>query len=183
MLATAQQKLQPVSPAQGGFTLIELLIYMAISAMVITVLTSFMVDMTKISVLVKTRKEVQENARLVLARITNDIRNAQSITAIGSTPVSTLTLQKPPDSTHASSYAATYSLSSSAIFYNDGTNARITTQNVKVDIFTVQNQSTGIPDEVTVQLAISQAGTGASAFQQYQIKLNTTAYRHGALYQ
>ena len=56
MSVTTQSKLHS---AQGGFTLIELIVYMAISTILIVVITSFMVDVTKISVIAKTRKEVK----------------------------------------------------------------------------------------------------------------------------
>lgn len=63
-----------------GFTLIELLIYMGISTIIVVVLTSFMVDVLKNATKTKITKEVQQNARILLTRITQEIRNAKAIT-------------------------------------------------------------------------------------------------------
>jgi len=65
-----------------GFTLIELLIYMSIVTVGLVVLTNFLADVTKNAARTKNMQEVQQNARLVMARLTQDIRKADSIDTV-----------------------------------------------------------------------------------------------------
>jgi type II secretory pathway pseudopilin PulG len=66
----------------GGYTMIELLIYIGIVTAAILVFTNFMVDITKNSARAQVKQEVQQNARLILSRLTQEIRNAKQITSV-----------------------------------------------------------------------------------------------------
>lgn len=62
-----------------GFTLIELMVYLSISTIAILVFTNFMADVTQNAAKSKVTKEVQQNARLILTKITQEIRTSQGI--------------------------------------------------------------------------------------------------------
>ncbi len=64
---------------ESGFTLIELLIYMSLVSVTLLVLMNFVTDVTKSAAKTKITREIQQNARLVLSRITQDVRTAQTI--------------------------------------------------------------------------------------------------------
>jgi prepilin-type N-terminal cleavage/methylation domain-containing protein len=66
----------------NGFTLIELLIYMSIVTIGLVILTNFLADVTKNAARARTTQELQQNARLVMARLTQDIRTADSIDTV-----------------------------------------------------------------------------------------------------
>ncbi|MFC1687409.1 PilW family protein [Patescibacteria group bacterium] len=63
----------------SGFTAIELIIYLSIVTIAALVFTSFMTDVTKNAVQSKISKEVQQNARFMISRITQEIRSATDI--------------------------------------------------------------------------------------------------------
>ena len=64
---------------EKGLTLMELLIYISISTIIVVVIMNFFTDVTINAAKVKITKEVQQNARLMLSRMTQEIRSAQAV--------------------------------------------------------------------------------------------------------
>lgn len=62
-----------------AFTLVELLVYIGITAIVLVVFTNFAVTVTQNSARSKIIQELQQNARLSLDRLTQEVRGAQSV--------------------------------------------------------------------------------------------------------
>jgi len=67
-----------------GFTIIELLIYLGIVAVATTVFTSFTADVVRAASRALAVKEVSQGSRLILSRITQEIKTAKSISTISS---------------------------------------------------------------------------------------------------
>lgn len=74
-----------------GFTIIELLIYMGLTTAAVLMFMNFMIDVSRVSARSRVAKEVDQQARYVMGRITQDIRGATAVSLSGST----LTLTKP----------------------------------------------------------------------------------------
>ena len=64
---------------QEGFSLVELLVYISITTVTLLILTSFVIDVTKNAARTKITKEVQQNARLLISKITQEVRTATNI--------------------------------------------------------------------------------------------------------
>ena len=63
--------------------MIELVIYIALTAAIALMLTSFLVSIMKGKNHFEQRREVNDNARIALERVRSDISTAQSVTAAG----------------------------------------------------------------------------------------------------
>ncbi|OGY88952.1 MAG: hypothetical protein A3B30_03985 [Candidatus Komeilibacteria bacterium RIFCSPLOWO2_01_FULL_52_15] len=164
---------------QDGYTIVELLVYMAISTLAIVVLTSFMVDVTKYAASTRARKDIEENARLVFSRMTQDIRSARVLNAVGAGS-NELDFQNGV----GAALGYRWNTGSFILEYNDGSGTwtALTTDKVRVTNLNFTNQTTGNPDEVTVDLELHQKNPSAPAGQQYGIHLVTTVIRHGSVY-
>lgn len=64
---------------QRGFTLMELIIYLGIASIALLVFYGFAADVMRSAVRAKAASDVQENARVVMSRITGDVRNATAV--------------------------------------------------------------------------------------------------------
>ncbi len=62
-----------------GFTMIELLIYMAITAIALVVFTSFMADTTANAARARQGQDIQQTARLIFNRLSQEVRQAQTL--------------------------------------------------------------------------------------------------------
>lgn len=62
-----------------GFTLMEILIYIVVFSMIIAVLFSFIVWLWNVSIKTQVMRETLANVEGAMARMTHEIRNAQSI--------------------------------------------------------------------------------------------------------
>jgi len=71
--------------SRPAFTLMELLVYLGISTIVMLVASSFMVDISANAARNRASLEVQSNARLVISRLTQNIRTATSLTVTPTT--------------------------------------------------------------------------------------------------
>jgi Tfp pilus assembly protein PilV len=67
---------------QKGVTLMELLVYLGISALVILAMGTFMVNVTKARVLSNNQRLAQQNARLILEKMTYSLRNAYDVNVL-----------------------------------------------------------------------------------------------------
>ena len=67
---------------QQGFTLLEIILYIALLAIMLTGVTYFTLDIIYSQVKANAFREVQQNARFALQRMTYEIRKAESIASI-----------------------------------------------------------------------------------------------------
>lgn len=164
---------------RSGFTIIELLVYMVIATVAIVTITGFMVDVIKYAAGTKAKKEVQQNSRLVMSRISQDIRNARSIQAIALPPNN-----HQLDLVDASGKSVTYLLADTSVTYNDHVNpiSTLTGSRVRVVQLDFQNQTSSNSNEVTITLTIAQQSASAPANQQYSETLSSTIVRRQSLY-
>lgn len=65
--------------SEGGFSLAELLVTVAILGLVLTIATTFLIDLIRTKAKTEMTREVQENARYVVQRITREARWANEI--------------------------------------------------------------------------------------------------------
>ncbi len=168
-------------PSQG-FTLVELLIYISITSIALLTLTGFMVDISKSAIRARVAKEVQQNARLVLSRVTEVVRTANTIDAVNS-----VFDPSPPGSCTATSgklvvqystppSAATFDWLADAVRYNDGTGPIALTNNaVKVTQWCFHQVGGAINVEIEVTPA---AGTFTAQRQHF----TTTVVPRPSLY-
>lgn len=77
---------------KNGYTVIEMVVYVAVFAVVITISTSFLINLVDIETSLKAKRTVRENATYALGRISDEIRNAASVDAASSTFNSNLAL-------------------------------------------------------------------------------------------
>lgn len=77
------KSLAPIKSEKGsGFSLIEAIIYIALVSSITVVFTSFTVDVISSSVKSLAIKEVNQSARLVVSRISQEIKAARQITSV-----------------------------------------------------------------------------------------------------
>jgi len=65
--------------SEAGFSLVELLVTVAILGLVLTIATTFLIDLIKTKAKTEMTREVQENGRYVVQRITREARWANEI--------------------------------------------------------------------------------------------------------
>lgn len=70
--------------ARAGVTLMELLVYLGMATVVVLVMTNFLVGFTRQLLVTRDQERVQQNARVVLEKLTHAGRNATSLTVNGS---------------------------------------------------------------------------------------------------
>lgn len=75
-----------------GFTIVELLVYMGLTTAAVLMFMNFMIDISRVATRTKVAKEVDQQARYVMGRITSDIRNAVSAPVISGTSNEVLTI-------------------------------------------------------------------------------------------
>ncbi|MFA5070565.1 MAG: prepilin-type N-terminal cleavage/methylation domain-containing protein [Patescibacteria group bacterium] len=163
-----------------GFTLIELLIYMGISTIIVVVLTSFMADVLKNAAKTKITKEVQQNARFITAKITQEIRNAQSINI----DTFDLTLNN----------KTLFSLKDDGVYYDDDVSdadpaLKLTSNQVKInrdadpnDPTQYNSQFKPVSGTVFIKLTVEQASPNARRSESSQITLSSAAVPRASLY-
>lgn len=132
---------------QKGFTMIELLIYMSIVTIALVVMTGFMADVTKSAAREKTTQGIQQNASLVIARLTQDIRAADSYPVL--TEINPdqwqITIQKGGNLIY-------YYLENYIVYYRVGTTSTpLTTNNVRVCQFYLQSNGNAVDIDINIK--------------------------------
>lgn len=127
---------------QTGYTLIELLVYLSIVTISVLVFTTFVVNVTKNSARAEMKQELQENARVVINRLTQNIRQAKSVDATSTSDILVLN--------QVSGGNITFSIVGNAVNYYDGTDHVLTSDKVKV----TKMQFTDTGDLVKVDLML-----------------------------
>ncbi|MBI4092357.1 MAG: prepilin-type N-terminal cleavage/methylation domain-containing protein [Candidatus Kerfeldbacteria bacterium] len=139
-----------------GFTLMELLVYMSIVTIATLIFMSFAVDVTTSAGKSRRLRELQDNARLLISRVTQDIRTADDVAVAGSE----LRVTK-------SGVTTRYFLDSGAVKYDDGVGsplASLSTDSVNISQWDWQKTATSVSVALTVQ-----EKTSASSPQQVEL--------------
>lgn len=143
----------------SGFTAIELIIYLSIVTVAALVFTSFMVNVTKNAAQSKISKEVQQNARLMISRITQDIRSAKDINIA----------QSVLDSDHGklalvtNTGVSTFLWNNERAIYNDGSGpVDLSTDSVGVTKLRFEKDGNAVTVALTVQQKIGITEPSAS---------------------
>lgn len=160
---------------ERGFTLAELIVYLSIVTIAILVFASFMVNVTKYASHSKVQREVQQNARLVLSRITQEIRTAASIDAANSVFNSDdgkLTVQGPSGAL-VSFYRQA---SSDEVYYDNGSGAvPLSSDAIRVSELRFAQVSSGVSVDLKVEQGNASAPPNA-------IELSSTVVPRTSLY-
>ncbi len=149
--------------APRGFTIIEFMVYVAIVSVALTVFANFTISITQNTANLKAKRAVQQNAELLLAKISQEIRYSQNVVAASG---STLTLTNSSGSTTTISWNST----SKEVNYNG---APLSNTYVNVTSLTFVSV-TGISGGVTVSLTVQPKYAGGLG-SAYTITLTTTA--------
>ncbi|MFH0952123.1 MAG: prepilin-type N-terminal cleavage/methylation domain-containing protein [Patescibacteria group bacterium] len=153
-----------------GFTLIELLIYMGLVTIILLVLTNFAVDVTANAAHAKSAKEVQQNARILLASLSQEIRTAKTIQQVLPT---SLTIISPTDET------IVYSLSDSRLYYTIS-GITLPLNNDRVRVTDLSFAQTG--QAVSINLTVEQGNPNTDAAGRSQTSLSSTIVPRRQLY-
>lgn len=156
----------------AGYTMIELLIYIGIVTAAILVFTNFMVDITKNSARAQVKQEVQQNARLILSRLTQDIRNAKQITGVNPEQI---ILKNPLDQ----DITFKWDNINKEITYDDGTGP-IILSGTKIRVTQLnfqQNDST-----ISINLKVEQKNPNAQSADKSEITLTSAVVPRALLY-
>jgi prepilin-type N-terminal cleavage/methylation domain-containing protein len=155
---------------RNGFTLVELLVVTAIIAVVGGLGTGFFLSTLTARTKAAHRLEVQENARLALARMAYEIRRAVLIEGTSdfgvnlATSPGTLDLDMPGGGTTS----VTFSILSGALRIRDGAGAPVllTTNDVEVSDLTFENHTTanGRSQNIKITLTVDHVGGSSGQF-------------------
>ncbi len=141
---------------QDGFTLIELLIYISISTVVIVTLTTFVSDVSLNATRSKLDSAVQDNARLIINKLTQDIRTADSITSVNPTQLVLVN--------GGTSIAYTWDPIDETVYYNAGSGPQALTANhIRVSSMAFADDGKAINIDLTVEQANPHAAENAQA--------------------
>lgn len=110
-------------PTHPGFTLIELLTYMGISAVVLVVVTSLMINLSAHTARERVDHDLQSTGQTILNRLTYNIRNATSQPTVSGATLSIPTSAGSIVYTISGTYLTEQLPSSSAEQLNDATTA------------------------------------------------------------
>lgn len=115
--------------SQRGFTLIELLLYVAISSVMLLVISGFLATLLQSRVKNQTIAEVEQQGLMVMQQITQTSRNAQAITTpVPAASAASLTL----DVITLSSDPTIFDLSAGALRIKEGAGAAVPLTNSRV---------------------------------------------------
>lgn len=130
-------------PNRPGFTLVEILIYVSIITATLLVFTNFVFDVTRNIAASKEKQELHQNARLVIERISQDIRSASQITAINAHGLSLI---------DGAGQSISYQQNATTIIWSNGvTNASLTSGTVEVTNLSFVDTSPTISIQLTVK--------------------------------
>lgn len=147
--------MQPLLQTKKGFTLIELLLYVAISSVMLLVISFFLQTLLESRIKNQTIAEVEQQGLQVMQLITQTVRNAQAITSpLLGTSASSLTL----DVITVVSDPTMFDLSSGAIRITEGAGSPVALTNSRVTAsgLTFQNLSrTSTPGIIRIQFTLT----------------------------
>lgn len=79
-MMTQKLRIQKLKKSQRGFTLVELMIYMALLAILLTVLTDTFVSIVDLQLESQSTTSVERDGRFLLAKLASDVTSASAIT-------------------------------------------------------------------------------------------------------
>ncbi|PIS04925.1 MAG: hypothetical protein COT81_03850 [Candidatus Buchananbacteria bacterium CG10_big_fil_rev_8_21_14_0_10_42_9] len=153
-----------------GFTLIEMLIYVALIAASAVIFTSFVVDVIDNSARIITVKEVHQNSRLILARLSQEIKTAKDFS--GTFPGESIQLTRTDDTVITLAYD---NLTNAVTL--DG--APISSDEVRVTALTFDNNVSNV---IEIDLTVEQGNPNANVERNYLIDLSTAATVRRGIY-
>lgn len=158
----------------GGFTLIELLLYLAILATVLLVMVGFLWDIIIGNVKENSYREVQQNGRFALAKISQEIKKA---TAINSPPpgLSSDSLSLAMAATHSNPTLFDVANGKLRIRRGESEPYELTSDRVRVSDLQFTNLSfADTPGTVRIEMTIEHLNPGARMEYQASVNLSTT---------
>lgn len=152
-------------PRRSGFTIVELLVYIGITSIALVVFTGFMVNTVASTSRARQIQSLQQNARFVLDRLSQTVRNASSL----STTVTTIT---------AGTTTFAYD-SGNKKFTMDGDDLTSPTV-VTVDSFSVLPVPAPVPSPQLITVSFTISTKNATPAQ--SLPVTTTLIPHNQLY-
>lgn len=151
--------------------MVELLVYLGITSIALVVFLNFMVDVSRHAAVARASQGIQQNAQLILQRLSQEVRNASAIDTANTsfTDPGTLTVITPSGNHTFTVVAGQLRLDASA-----GAVA-LTSDNVTVIHFGLQNTT----PSVTISLTLQSVGVSPMQTASY----STTLLPHRILYQ
>jgi len=150
-----------------GATLVELILYIAISAFVLASIAAIMSQIVYGQVKVETISREDENARVLMRLMTQDIEFASSI----DTPSSINATSSSLILTDSSNNTITYSISSGVVYkqYGTGTNTPISSTDIYVSNLTFEVESeAGVAPSINIKIDIQQNSTSSTLSTHYE---------------
>lgn len=166
----------------SGFTLIELIVYVGLAALVIVSTTLFILDIIGGKVKSEVIQEVQQNARLALERITQEIHGAQSINLgsssfgvnLASSPGSKLSL----DMREAALDPTEFDVASGILRIRQGASGPdpLTSDEIEITNLTFHNLTSpnGRTENIRVSLSLEYVNPGEISQWETSLTLETT---------
>lgn len=170
--------------SEHGFSMVEIMVYMAMTAILMVTITSFMVDVTAHGALTRKKKDVQFAVHRITSIIAQDIRRAQSIEVVSDSTELRLVRT---DNT-AITYRWNNDPAQLQLLYEEGSGSgfvALSSDNVKITSLSFSNLTTAPsvnPDEVTVALtAVPDAAIGNPA-SDFIVSARSTYVRRNSYY-
>jgi len=157
----------------AGFTLIELLIYITLVAFISVIFTSFVIDVVKNAGRAIVAKEVNQSARMLLARLDQEIKTGNNVTVVSP---SQLTLTDYSGTT----ITLTFDGTADAVFYDNGSGpVVISNPTVRITYLSFNQIS---PQTIAINLAVEQKKLNPPPTQRYKLELVSTVIPRPQLY-
>ena len=125
---------------QSGFSIVEALVYMTLTFFVLAALSAMLVDVTRTSARLVQAKDVHQNLRVLVNRISQDIKTAQTVVSLTGTK-----LELRDSSGNVIAYE--YDSANKTVDYDDGSGpVNIVSDEIQVDnlSFTPMDRSVGL---------------------------------------
>lgn len=160
-------------PINSGFTLIELLIYITLVAAISIIFTGFTADVVKNATRSLVVKEVNQNARLILSRITQEIKTAKNVNSLSA---SEITLTNFDNQTFDLGFDSVNNL----VYIDTGSgNVAISSGDVRVTNLVFSQAANNI---IEISVTIEQKNPSASEPRKHRLDLVTSVLTRPAIY-
>jgi type II secretory pathway pseudopilin PulG len=155
-----------------GFILLEKLLYISLVSIALVILTMFLVDVVRNSTTAINAKEVQQNNRLILSRITQEIKTAKQITSLEPTCISFIDSEDNPVNFYWDS-------GQEAIFYHSGLeDIRISNSDVRI----TQLDFNSFDEVIEIKLELENLKPGNHAVNPYHLQSSSLVVPREKLY-
>ncbi len=161
-----------------GFTLVEFILYLFMVGGLLTAAAAILTSILQYQAKLESAREVDQNLRFVTGRITQAVRNANSITVpTGGATSSRLTIVTPVASTNPTVFLS----QSGTLYLKEGADATTTLNNTAVFVEAIFRNltPTGTSGIIQVMTTVSTSGTTlASEFRFSQMATSSAAIRY-----